>query len=170
MHHACVPWHLVKTRLRSEDEQMCAYSHDAALCNYSFLVRWHVPSKSPVCTWKKYTSATPSGLTDAEYPACMHTVSAICLWATVLVYNTDLGYRPRCKPLTCTGVILWRRGELGCLRVPGRTQQGYNICKCALKDRPNCTLYLKCNKMGKRTKSLSNQRAKMGAPQVGYNT
>ena len=26
-------------------------------------------------------------MTDAEYPACMHAVSAICPWATVLVYN-----------------------------------------------------------------------------------
>ena len=27
---------------------MCAYSHDAALCNYSFLVRLYVPFKSPI--------------------------------------------------------------------------------------------------------------------------
>ena len=30
-----------------KDEQVCAYSHDAALCTYSFLVRLYVPSKSP---------------------------------------------------------------------------------------------------------------------------
>ena len=66
---------------------MCAYSHTAALCNYSFLVRYARSSKSPICTWKKYTLITPSGMTDAVYPACMHAVSAICLWATVLVYN-----------------------------------------------------------------------------------
>ena len=28
-------------------------------------------------------------MTDAEYPACMHTVSAICPWAPVQVYNSD---------------------------------------------------------------------------------
>ena len=44
-------------------------------------------SKSPICTWKKYTLITPSGMTDAVCPACMHAVSAICPWATVLVYN-----------------------------------------------------------------------------------
>ena len=33
------------------------------------------------------TSITPSGMTDAVYPACMHTLSTICLWATILVYN-----------------------------------------------------------------------------------
>ena len=30
------------------DEEVCAYSHNIALCNYSFLVRLHVPSKSPI--------------------------------------------------------------------------------------------------------------------------
>ena len=35
-------------RLCSEDEQVCAYSHDAAFCNYSFWVRLHTPSKSPI--------------------------------------------------------------------------------------------------------------------------
>ena len=41
----------------SEDEQVCAYSHDATLCNYSFLARLYVSSKSPICTWWKYTLA-----------------------------------------------------------------------------------------------------------------
>ena len=55
----------------SEDEEVCAYSHDAALCNDSFLVRLHVPSKSPMCTWKKYTVITPSGMTVQNIlPAC----------------------------------------------------------------------------------------------------
>ena len=42
---------------------MCAYSHDEALCKYSFLVRLHVPSKSHVCMWKEYTVIIPSGMT-----------------------------------------------------------------------------------------------------------
>ena len=74
-------------RLCSEYAHECGYSQYASLCNYSFLVRQHVSSKSLVCTWKKYTLITSSGMTDAEHPACMHTVSAICVWATVLVYN-----------------------------------------------------------------------------------
>ena len=51
---------------------MCAYSHDAALCNYSFLVRLYVASKSPICTWYKYTLSTPSRY-DRAYitSACM---------------------------------------------------------------------------------------------------
>ena len=53
--------------------------------NYTFLVKLHVSSKFPIRTWKKYTLITPSGMTDAVCPAFMHTVSAICLWATVLV-------------------------------------------------------------------------------------
>ena len=29
-------------------------------------------------------------MTDAVYLVCMHTVSGICLWAMVLVYNSDI--------------------------------------------------------------------------------
>ena len=68
--------------------QGCAYSHTAALCNYSFLVRYARSFKSPICSWKKYTLITPLGMTDAVCPSCMHAVSAICPWATVLVYNS----------------------------------------------------------------------------------
>ena len=38
-------------RLCSEDEQVCAYSRDAALCNYSFLVRLHAHPSLQHCTW-----------------------------------------------------------------------------------------------------------------------
>ena len=48
---------------------MCVYSHDAALCNYLFLVRLYVPSKFPFCTWRKYTLSTPSGM--AMHRSCL---------------------------------------------------------------------------------------------------
>ena len=41
----------------------CVAGCDATLCNCSFLVRLYVPSKSPICTWQKYTLSTPSGIT-----------------------------------------------------------------------------------------------------------
>ena len=53
---------------------MYAYSHDAALCNYSFLVRLHVPSKSPYRTWWNYTLSNPSGMTVHRF--CMYRSSA----------------------------------------------------------------------------------------------
>ena len=50
---------------------MCAYSHDAQLYNYSFLVKLHVPSSLLLCTWNKYTVITPSGMTVQNVlPAC----------------------------------------------------------------------------------------------------
>ena len=66
---------------------MCACSHDTSLYNYSLLVRLHVPSKSPICTWKKYTFDHPVRYDCVVYLAYMHTVSAIRLWPTVPVYN-----------------------------------------------------------------------------------
>ena len=66
---------------------MCAYSRDAALCNYSFLVRFHAHPSLQCCTWQKYTSDFPIRYDRTDYPACMHAVSAICPWATVLVFN-----------------------------------------------------------------------------------
>ena len=84
--------------------QVCAYSHTAALSNYSFLVRYARSSKSPICTWKKYTLITPSGMTDAVCPACMHAVSAICPWATVLFYNNN-----SCLVYLMVGLIMCQR-------------------------------------------------------------
>ena len=60
------------------------------LIYYSFLGKIARSSKSPICTWKKYTLITPSGMTDAVCPACMHAVSVICPWGTVLVYNNQV--------------------------------------------------------------------------------
>ena len=48
----------------------CAHSPCASLCNYSFLVRLHIPSKSPTCTWKNYASITLSGPMQVILPAC----------------------------------------------------------------------------------------------------
>ena len=53
---------------------MCAYSHDAAQCNYSFLVKLHVPSKSPALHVEEVYHDYPVRYDRAEYPACMHMV------------------------------------------------------------------------------------------------
>ena len=100
---------------------MCAYSHDAALRYYSFLVRLHVPSKSPALHVEEAYRHYSIRYDRAEYPACMHTVSAIWLWPTVLVYN----WQERCSPsplliaATATaGGRPWPRGRLNFGRIP----------------------------------------------------
>ena len=69
---------------------MCAYSHDAALCNYSFLVGLHVPSKSPALHVEEVNRDYPIRYDRADMlPACT-SVSAIWLRPTVLVHNRML--------------------------------------------------------------------------------
>ena len=74
-------------RVCSEYAHECGYSLFASLCNNSFLVRLHASSKSPALYVVEVYADQPIRYDRTGYPACMHTVSVICPWATVLVYN-----------------------------------------------------------------------------------
>ena len=78
---ACIPkerW--LKVML---DEFVVTYAHYACVADCA---------DAMADTWEdtagcKYTSDFPIRYDRTEYPACMHAVSAICLWATVRVCN-----------------------------------------------------------------------------------
>ena len=93
-------------------------------------------------------------MTDAVYPACMHAVSAICLWATVLVCNSNIclsallsrlhaalrcaGYRISAH-FTMQCADIYARSVDGCLVDILYTQPAKALQKCPCVRSNGCT-------------------------------
>ena len=107
---------------------MCAYSHDAALYNTSFLVRLNVPSTSPALHAEEVYCDYPITYDRAEYPACMHDgISDLVMadepgllqYSYIVIYRFEPPHSTILQLKIGLFVLLWILWFMSCVAMPG---------------------------------------------------